>query len=154
MTAMDDNPQLTDYVTFTTAGQIFGLPIARVQEVFRPARITRVPLAGAQIAGVLNLRGRIVTAIDMRSRLGLQAREEGLAPMAIGIESRGKSFGLLVDTLGEVLRLSDSDIEANPINLDRKLAGVSAGVHRLDGQLLIVLDVDRVLDVGTEAAAA
>ena len=154
MTAMDDNPQLTDYVTFTTAGQIFGLPIARVQEVFRPARITRVPLAGAQIAGVLNLRGRIVTAIDVRSRLGLQAREEGLAPMAIGIESRGESFGLLVDTLGEVLRLSDSDIEANPINLDRRLADVSAGVHRLDGQLLVVLDIDRVLDVGTEAAAA
>jgi purine-binding chemotaxis protein CheW len=154
MKAMDDNPQLTDYVTFTTAGQIFGLPIARVQEVFRPARITRVPLVGAQIAGVLNLRGRIVTAIDVRSRLGLQAREEGLAPMAIGIESRGESFGLLLDTLGEVLRLSDTDIEANPINLDRKLAGVSAGVHRLDGQLLVVLDVDRVLDVDTEAAAA
>jgi purine-binding chemotaxis protein CheW len=151
---MDDNSQLTDYVTFTTAAQIFGLPIARVQEVFRPARITRVPLAGAQIAGVLNLRGRIVTAIDMRSRLGLQAREEAVAPMAIGIESRGESFGLLVDTLGEVLRLSDGDIEANPINLDRKLASVSDGVHRLDGQLLVVLDVDRVLDVGAEVAAA
>ena len=154
MTAMDDNSQLTDYVTFTTGQQMFGLPIARVQEVFRPARITPVPLAGAQIAGVLNLRGRIVTAIDMRSRLGLHAREGDLAPMAIGIESRGESFGLLVDALGEVLRLSDSDIETNPINLDRKLAGVSAGVHRLDGQLLLVLDVDRVLDVNTEVAAA
>ena len=151
---MDDNSQLTDYVTFTTAAQIFGLPIARVQEVFRPARITRVPLAGAQIAGVLNLRGRIVTTIDMRSRLGLQAREDAVTPMAIGIESRGESFGLLVDTLGEVLRLSDSDIEANPINLDRKLASVSDGVHRLDGQLLVVLDVDRVLDVSAEVAAA
>jgi purine-binding chemotaxis protein CheW len=154
MTTMDHDQQLTDYVTFTTAEQTFGLPIARVQEVFRPTRITRVPLAGAQIAGVLNLRGRIVTAIDMRSRLGLRAREEGLASMAIGIESRGESFGLLVDTLGEVLRLSDSNIEANPVNLDRRLAGVSAGVHRLDGQLLVVLDVDRVLDVSTEAAAA
>jgi purine-binding chemotaxis protein CheW len=153
MTAMNDDPQQIDYVTFSTGGQIFGLPIARVQEVFRPARITRVPLAGAQIAGVLNLRGRIVTAIDMRNRLDLQAREGDLAPMAIGIESRGESFGLLVDALGEVLRLADADIEANPINLDRKLAGVSAGVHRLDGQLLLVLDVDRVLDVGTAAAA-
>ncbi len=151
---MDDNPQLTDYVTFATAGLIFGLPIARVQEVFRPARITPVPLAGAQIAGVLNLRGRIVTAIDMRSRLDLQAREEGSAPMAIGIESCGESFGLLVDTLGEVLRLSDGDIEANPVNLDGRLARVSAGVHRLDGQLLVLLDVDRVLDVNTEAVAA
>jgi purine-binding chemotaxis protein CheW len=152
MTAMNENPQHTDYVTFSTGGQMFGVPIARVQEVFRPTRITRVPLAGAQIAGVLNLRGRIVTAIDMRNRLDL-AREEDLAPMAIGIETRGESFGLLVDALGEVLRLADADIEANPINLDRKLAGVSAGVHRLDGQLLVVLDVDRVLDVGTAAAA-
>ncbi len=153
MTAMNDSPQHTDYVTFSTAGQMFGLPIARVQEVFRPARITWVPLAGTQIAGVLNLRGRIVTAIDMRNRLDLQAREEGSAPMAIGIETRGESFGLLVDALGEVLRLADADIEANPVNLDRRLASVSAGVHRLDGQLLVVLDVDRVLDVGTEAAA-
>jgi purine-binding chemotaxis protein CheW len=153
MTAMNDT-QLSDYVTFTTAGQMFGLPIECVQDVFKPSRITRVPLAGPEIAGVLNLRGRIVTAIDMRSRLGLQAREEGLAPMAIGIESRGESFGLLVDTLGEVLRLSGSDIEANPVNLDRRLAGVSTGVHRLDGQLLVVLDVDRVLDVSTEAVAA
>jgi purine-binding chemotaxis protein CheW len=154
MTVTTDSTHFTDYVTFTTAGQTFGLPIARVQEVFRPARITRVPLAAAHIAGVLNLRGRIVTALDMRSRLDLGAGEEGLAPMAIGIESRGESFGLLVDGLGEVLRLSDADIEANPINLDRKLASVSAGVHRLDGQLLVVLDVDRVLDAGAEAAAA
>jgi len=65
---MNDNLKVTDYVTFTTAGQMFGLPIGRVQEVFRPSRITRVPLAGAQIAGVLNLRGRIVTALDMRRR--------------------------------------------------------------------------------------
>ncbi len=107
-----------------------------MQDVFKPTRITRVPLAGAEIAGVLNLRGRIVTAIEMRSRLGLQAREEGKAPMAIGIESRGKSFGLLVDAVGEVLKLSDSELEPNPINLDRKLGGVSAGVYRLDGQLL------------------
>jgi purine-binding chemotaxis protein CheW len=154
MTAMNDNPQLTDYVTFTTGGQIFGLPIERVQEVFRPSRITRVPLAGAQIAGVLNLRGRIVTAIDMRSRLDLQAREQGNAPMAIGIESGAESFGLLVDALGEVLKLPDAEREPNPVNLDRKLARVSAGVHRLQGQLLVVLDVDRVLDLGAEAAAA
>jgi purine-binding chemotaxis protein CheW len=151
---MNDNPQLTDYVTFTTGGQIFGLPIERVQEVFRPARITRVPLADAQIAGVLNLRGRIVTAVEMRSRLGLPAREEGLAPMAIGIESGAESFGLLVDALGEVLKLPDADREPNPVNLDRKLARVSAGVYRLEGQLLVVLDVDRVLDLGADAVAA
>jgi len=151
---MNDNLKVTDYVTFTTAGQMFGLPIGRVQEVFRPSRITRVPLAGAQIAGVLNLRGRIVTALDMRRRLELDAGDEDEVRMAIGIESGNESFGLLVDALGEVLKLPDDEREPNPVNLDRKLARVSAGVFRLDGQLLVVLDVDRVLDLATEAAAA
>jgi purine-binding chemotaxis protein CheW len=154
MTHMSDNLPLIEYVTFTTAGQMFGLPIECVQEVFRPARITRVPLATAQIAGVLNLRGRIVTAIDMRSRLGLTSREPGEAPMAIGIELGAESFGLLVDALGEVLKLPETHREANPVNLDRKLARVSAGVYRLEGQLMVVLDVDRVLDFGIDAAAA
>jgi purine-binding chemotaxis protein CheW len=151
---MDDNREFTDFVTFTTGGQIFGLPIGRVQEVFRPSRVTRVPLSGPHIAGVLNLRGRIVTAIDMRSRLELPVREADRGSMAIGIESRGESFGLLVDVLGEVLKLPDCEREPNPVNLDRKLTRVSDGVYRLDGQLMVVLDVDRVLDLRPEAVAA
>jgi purine-binding chemotaxis protein CheW len=151
---MHDDTASTEFVTFTIAAQIFGLPISRVQDVFKPARITRVPLAGAEIAGVLNLRGRIVTAIDMRQRLDVKKRDEGSAPMAIGIEVKGESFGLLVDAVGEVLRLPDSDREPNPINLDGKLAALSAGVYRLDGQLLVVLDVDRVLDLRGELMAA
>jgi purine-binding chemotaxis protein CheW len=151
---MHDNTDFTEFVTLTTAGQMFGLPIERVQDVFKPAHITPVPLAGAEIAGVLNLRGRIVTIIDMRSRLDMQRREDGRAPMAIGIEAKGESFGLLVDAVGEVLKLPDAEREPNPINLDRKLAAVSAGVYRLDGQLLVVLDIDRVLDLRAEAAAA
>ena len=80
---MQDGTNFTEYVTFTIAGQMFGLPIARVQDVFKPERITRVPLAGAEIAGVLNLRGRIVTAIDMRHRLDAERRDVAAAPMAI-----------------------------------------------------------------------
>jgi purine-binding chemotaxis protein CheW len=151
---MQDDTDFTEFVTFTIAGQVFGLPIARVQDVFKPARITHVPLAGAQIAGVLNLRGRIVTAIDMRHRLDVERRETGDAPMAIGIEAKGESFGLLVDAVGEVLKLPEADREPNPINLDRKLAALSAGVYRLEGQLLVALDIDRVLDLRAEAAAA
>jgi len=151
---MHDDTAFTEFVTFTIAGQMFGLPIARVQDVFKPARITRVPLAGAEIAGVLNLRGRIVTAIDMRCRLDAKRRENDGTPMAIGIEAKGESFGLLVDAVGEVLKLPDTDREANPINLDAKLAALSAGVYRLDGQLLVVLDIDRVLDLRSEAMAA
>jgi purine-binding chemotaxis protein CheW len=154
MSAMNDTANLTEYVTFTTGGQMFGLPIGRVQDVFKPANITRVPLAAPEIAGVLNLRGRIVTAIRLNVRLNLESRAEDTAPMAIGIECGAESFGLLVDVVGEVLKLPDGEREANPINLDRKLARVSAGVFRLDGQLLVVLDVDRVLDLGAEAVAA
>jgi len=155
---MNDNAKLNEFVTFTAAGQLFGLPIARVQDVFKPSQITRVPLAGAEIAGVLNLRGRIVTAINLSNRLDLESGTRGEAqkkpPMAIGIECGAESFGLLVDAVGEVLKLPESELEANPINLDRKLARVSDGVFRLDGQLLVVLDVDRVLDFGAETAAA
>jgi purine-binding chemotaxis protein CheW len=151
---MTDIAKLSDYVTFSAAEQMFGLPIERVQDVFKPSRITRVPLAGPEIAGVLNLRGRIVTAIELRIRLGLGAREGGNGPMAIGIESRGESFGLLVDAVGEVLKLSENELEANPVNLDRNLGRVSAGVYRLDGALLVILDTDRVLDLGNELAAA
>ena len=74
--------------------------------------------------------------------------------MAVGIESRGESYGLLIDSVGEVMKLNDGTREANPVNLDGRLARVSAGVHRLDGQLLVILDVDRVLDTGSEAMAA
>ena len=151
---MNDTTKYDDYVTFTTAGQMFGLPIERVQDVFKPANITRVPLAGPEIGGVLNLRGRIVTTINLARRLGLELRVQGSVPMAIGIESGAESFGLLVDVVGEVLKLPEGDREANPINLDRKLARVSDGVFRLDGHLLIILDIDRVLDLGLDAAAA
>jgi purine-binding chemotaxis protein CheW len=151
---MNDTTKYDDYVTFTTAGQMFGLPIERVQDVFKPANITRVPLAGPEIGGVLNLRGRIVTTINLARRLGLESRVQGSVPMAIGIESGAESFGLLVDVVGEVLKLPEGDREANPINLDRKLARVSDGVFRLDGHLLIILDIDRVLDLGLDAAAA
>jgi purine-binding chemotaxis protein CheW len=151
---MNDNAKFSDFVTFTAADQMFGLPIERVQDVFKPSRITRVPLAGGEISGVLNLRGRIVTVIDLRSRLALAPRTDGQVAMAIGIEWRGESFGLLVDAVGEVLKLADAEREPNPINLERNLGRISAGVFRLDGQLLVILDIDRVLDFSTEAAAA
>jgi purine-binding chemotaxis protein CheW len=143
-----------EYVTATIGGQLFGLPISGVQDVFMPERLTRVPLAAPEFAGMLNLRGRIVTAVDMRLRLGLPPVEAGKARMAIGIESKGESYGLLIDAIGEVIKLSAGSLESNPVNLDARLARVSAGVYRLDGNLLVVLDVDRVLDIGAHAEAA
>lgn len=143
-----------EYVTAIVGGQLFGLPISGVQDVFLPEHLTRVPLAAPEFAGMLNLRGRIVTAIDMRRRLGLAAPEDDTPRMAIGIESKGESYGLLIDAIGEVLKLPAASHEGNPVNLDARLARVAAGVHRLDGSLLVVLDVDRVLDIGAHAEAA
>ncbi|MCK9908672.1 chemotaxis protein CheW [Microbacteriaceae bacterium K1510] len=145
---------LQEYVTAMIGGQLFGMPIRSVQDVFLPERITRVRLAPPEIAGVLNLRGRIVTLIDMRERLGLAPRESDATPMAVGVELRGESYGLLIDSIGEVHKLDESLREPNPINLDTRLARVSSGIYRLDGQLLMLLDVDRVLDIGTTAIAA
>jgi purine-binding chemotaxis protein CheW len=148
------NDNTIEYVTATIGDQLFGLPISRVQDVFSPDRLTRVPLAAGEIAGVLNLRGRIVTAIDMRRRLSLPPAEQDRARMAIGIEHKGESYGLLIDAIGEVLKLPVSGRGDNPVNLDPRLAVVSAGVYRLEGRLLVVLDVDHVLDIGNQGAAS
>ena len=143
-----------EYVTATIGGQLFGLPISRVQDVFVPERLTLVPLAAPEIAGLLNLRGRIVTVIDMRRRLDFEPAGAGSGRMAVGIEHKGESYGLLIDGIGEVLKLPAASREDNPVNLDHRLARVSAGVHRLDGRLMVVLDVDRVLDLAAIAQAA
>ncbi len=154
MIAENNDSGLNEYVTAMVGGQLFGLPIRQVQDVFIPDRLTRVPLAPPEIAGVLNLRGRIVTLIDLCFRLGLERRDNGGPAMAIGVELQGESYGLMIDSVGEVLKLDDAALERNPINLDPRLASVSNGIHRLDGQLLIVAEVSRILDISASAIAA
>lgn len=136
------------FVTGTVGDRSFALPIAHVRDVFVPERITPVPLAPSVIAGVMNLRGRILTAIDLRRRLGMS--EAARAPMAIGIEYAGESYGLLVDTVDDVIALGADQRESAPANLDPSILRVAAGVHARDRQLWILLDVGRV--IGTEAA--
>jgi chemotaxis signal transduction protein len=145
---------MTDYISFTTAGQLFGLPIDCVQDVFTLGKIAPVPLAGREIAGVLNLRGRIVTVIDLASRLALDAATDAGANMVIGIERGAESFGVLVDRVGEVLSLSDDDREPTPINLDRTLNAVATGVFCLEDKFLVALDADRTLDLPSSRGAA
>src|ERR1700741_4867323 len=117
---------VTEYVTVMLDGQLFGLPIARVQDVFMPDRLTRVPLAPPEISGVLNLRGRIVTAVDLRVRLGMAPRADGRPPMAVGIELKGESYGLLIDAVGEGMKLSNGSREANPVNLVARVWDMTA----------------------------
>lgn len=151
---MTDAHSEIEYVTAMIGEQLFGLPIGRVLDVFAPERLTRVPLAAPEIAGVLNLRGRIVTAIDMRRRLDLLPRDRPEKSMAIGVEYRGESYGLLVDHVGEVLKLPAAACDPVPVNLDPVWARLATGVHRLDGKLMVVLDVDRVFERHAETVAA
>ncbi len=145
---------VTQYVTVYIADQLFGLPISRVHDVFMPDAMTPVPLSKREIAGVLNLRGRIVTAIDMRWKLDLPPAEESLRRMAVGIDYKEESYGLIIDRVGEVLNLPMAEREPNPVNLDPRWASISAGVHRLEGTLMVILDVDSVLQSMSEAIAA
>jgi len=142
-----------DFVTFTIAGQLFGIPVMLVQDVLSSYQITRIPLAPPEIAGSLNLRGRVVTAIDIRIRLGLKPRPKGEKCMSIVAESEGELYSLMVDSVGEVLPLSTASYERNPPTLDAKLRTFSDGIYRLDDSLLVVLDVKRLLDYGHKTAA-
>lgn len=143
-----------DFVSVTIADQVFGIPVLQVQDVLGTQRITRIPLAPAEVAGSLNLRGRIVTAIDIRIRLKLPPRPEGRQAMSVVVDYGGELYSLLVDSVGEVLSLKADDAERNPATLDPIWREVSAGIFRLDGNLLVVLDVAKVLDFSARAAAA
>ncbi len=145
---------MTQYVTVMIGGQLFGIPINKVHDVFMPDSITRVPMSVSEIQGVLNLRGRIVTAIDMRELLGLDKRDQDAPTMAVGIEYKGESYGFIIDNVGEVLNLSDESRETNPTNLNRNWTSISGGVHRLEGELMVILDVEKVLGAMLSKIAA
>jgi purine-binding chemotaxis protein CheW len=142
-----------DYVTATIAGQLFGIPVLTVQDVLGAQRLTRIPLAPPEVAGALNLRGRIVTAIDLRKRLGMDADASAQSGMSIVVEYAGELYSLLIDSVGEVLNLPADRYEPSPPTLDPRWREVSGGIYRLDGQLLVILEVDRVLDFGRAQAA-
>ncbi len=154
MNRVTNDEQSEGFVTVFTAGQLFGLKLERVRDVFVPQALSAVPLAPPEVAGVLNLRGRIVTALDLRRRLGLPPREDGKPTVAVGIEDRGELYGLIADKVGDVMWLPASQYETAPANLDPRWAQVCAGVYRLDGRLLVVLDVDKILDFSQFGAAA
>jgi purine-binding chemotaxis protein CheW len=139
------------FVTLTIGEQICGVPVLGVRDILSEQAITRIPLATKEIAGSLNLRGRIVTAIDMRLRLNLPPAPEGNARMSVVAEQNGELYALLVDQVSEVMTLHDRDFEQNPPTLPAIWAAHSKGVYRLDGKLLVVLDVASLLALGEAA---
>lgn len=148
-----DDAATREFVTVTVGRQLCGIPVLKVQDVLGPQQITRVPLAPPEVSGLLNLRGRIVTAIELRRRLGLPPREDGDRGMSVVVEHGGELYSLIVDSVGEVLRLPSADFEANPATLDALWRQFSEGVYRLEQGLLVVLNGESLLDYGSRAAA-
>lgn len=139
------------FVTLSVADQLCGIPVLAVRDVLGPQIITRIPLAPPEVAGSLNLRGRIVTAIDLRQRLHLPPARPGGAQMSVVAEQSGELYALLVDQVSEVLSLAAQQFERNPPTLSAEWARYSTGIYRLQGRLLAVLDIGRLLDLSGEA---
>jgi purine-binding chemotaxis protein CheW len=137
----------TQYATFVVEDLFFGIEVLRVQEVLRYQEMTRIPLAPMVAEGLINLRGQIVTALDVRRRLGLKPREPGRLPMNLVVRTEEGPVSLLVDEIGDVLQLDAADFEAAPDNLTPSARELVQGVYKLKGRLLLVLDADRTLEV-------
>ncbi|HVV28730.1 MAG TPA: chemotaxis protein CheW [Rhizomicrobium sp.] len=134
------------FATFHVAGQLFGVPVTRVQDILTPNVIARVPLGPAEVRGLINQRGRIVTVIDMHVRLALACAESGRG-VCVTVDSDGELYTLLVDSVGDVVDLPGSAREAPPPTLDPSWADLSDGVFRMGDELLVALDVTRLLDI-------
>jgi len=146
-TAIDENEPISkDYLTVTIAGQLFGIPVLQVQDVLRGQAVTKVPLAAPEIAGSLNLRGRVVTAIDVRKRLKLEHNTEDTSSMSVVVEHDDELYSLIIDSVGDVLSLKDKVFEKNPGTLDPLWKDVSTGIYQLEDDLLIIMDVARLLE--------
>ena len=141
------------YVTLTLADQLCGLPVLAVRDVLAGQRIARIPLAPPEVAGNLNLRGRIVTAIDLRRRLRLPPRPDGASPFCIVTEHGVELYALIVDQVHEVVTLPSAGLEPPPPTLPAVWAAQCRGIHRVEHRLMVALDVDRLLKLDLEEAA-
>jgi purine-binding chemotaxis protein CheW len=135
----------SDYVTVRLGEQRFGIPILSVHDILNEQRMTKVALAAGEVSGVMNIRGRIVTAIDLRRLMGLEDRAQGQTSMNVVVHFRGEPYALVVDSVGEVRSLGAAGYERNPSNMDAGWAALSQGIYRLDEGLLVILDVERVI---------
>jgi purine-binding chemotaxis protein CheW len=134
------------YVSFRLAGEWLGIAVVRVQEVLTPQTLSPVPLAPREVAGFLNLRGQIVTAIDLRARLGLAPRAGAQPSMNLVVRHGDELFSLLVDEVGDVVGTESTAVEAVPASLAAHWRSCASGVIRLDAGLLVVLDIDALLE--------
>jgi len=141
------------YCTFEVDSLLIGVPVDRVQEILRYQDVTRVPLVDRSVHGLINLRGQIITAIDLRVRLQLPPRDEQDRLMNVVIQHNDGAVSLLVDNIGEVVEVNHSQYERSPETLTGVAATLIVGTFKLDPRLLLVLDVDRAIQVGEPALA-
>jgi len=134
--------------TFTIDGAAYGVDVTRVREIVRPQEITPIPLAPPEVAGLINLRGEIVTALDLRIRLGAAARASG-GTMNVIMTSPHGPVSLLVDHAGDVLEVDEGTLERAPTTLGGPARDLILGTYQLDGRLLMELDVERTIDETT-----
>jgi purine-binding chemotaxis protein CheW len=139
------------FVTFEVADQMFGVPVMKVQDILTPDAIAPVPGGPPEVQGLINLRGRIVTVIDLRIRLGLGAQSGVRKGMCVTVENDGESYTLFVDRVGDVVTLQADAREDTPTTLDPLWKELSDGVFRADDRLLVILDVGRVLDIRSKS---
>jgi purine-binding chemotaxis protein CheW len=137
----------TQYCTFGLSGLWFGVPVQQVQEVLRDQVLTRVPRAAAEVCGLINLRGQIVTAIDLRRRLGLPPHPQGRPPMNVVIRGEEGAVSLLVDEIGDVQEVHETLFEPPPPTLQGPTRHLLRGAYKLPQHLLLVLDTQRAVEV-------
>jgi purine-binding chemotaxis protein CheW len=135
------------FTTFTLDGHLFGVEVETVQEVIRYQETTRVPLAPGSIGGLINLRGQVITALDLRHRLGMPERAEGQKPMNVVVRTEEGAVSLLVDQIGEVIETDVRHFESPPDTVTAQARDLIRGAYKLDGTLLLALDVPRTVDL-------
>ena len=138
------------YCTFYLGDQYFGLDVLKVQEIVRHQPLTRVPLAHEIVRGLINLRGQIVTAIDLRRRLELPESTEHNEPVNVVVQTDDGAVSLLVDEIGDVLEVSEESFERPPETLQGSSRDLIRGAYKLDGKLLVILDPELIINVPDE----
>lgn len=140
------------YCTFYVDGLFLGVDVLRVQEVIKYQEMTRVPLASNVINGLINLRGQIVTAIDLRRRLALTERASDQLPMNVVVRTDDGAVSLLVDEIGDVLEVDEGTYERPPETLNGVARQLVRGVYKLKDRLLLIIDTDQTVDLNGKAA--
>lgn len=142
------------YVTMRVGDALTGISVHSVQDVIRYQPVTSIPLAQPVVAGAINVRGRIVTALNMRQRLAMGAYPNPSTTMMVVVEHHHELYALMVDAVGDVLTLETNEEERVPANMDDNWRNIASGVYKLDGELLVILDVNSIINTLSKGEAA